>query len=171
MPMMGGNPVLNILWHSQKTNLYFAQCLVTWKLTGIASAVHKSTMVTAVLATGLSLASGLWGRNEVFQLALVAKNPCQRKRHKRLRFNPLVGKIPWRRAWQPTPVFLPGEFHEQRSLAGYNPWSHKESDTTKQLTLSLIQTLWRKGRGHSIVSQFSVEKYHYREWDDCFCLF
>ena len=40
----------------------------------------------------------------------------------------LVGKIPWRRAWQPTPVFLPGEFHGQRNLAGYSPWDNKESD-------------------------------------------
>ena len=38
------------------------------------------------------------------------------------------------RKWQPTPVFLPGEFHRQRSLAGYSPWSHKESDMTEQLT-------------------------------------
>ena len=45
----------------------------------------------------------------------------------------LVGKIPWRRAWQPTPVFLPGESHEQRSLAGYSPWGHKESDTIERL--------------------------------------
>jgi len=37
--------------------------------------------------------------------------------------------MPWRREWQPTPVFLPGESHGQRSLAGYNPWGHKESDT------------------------------------------
>ena len=36
-------------------------------------------------------------------------------------FNPWVKKIPWRREWQPTPVFLPGEFHEQRSLADYSP--------------------------------------------------
>ena len=41
-----------------------------------------------------------------------------------------VGKIPWRPAWQPTPVFLPGEFHGQRSLAGYSPWGRNESDTT-----------------------------------------
>ena len=41
------------------------------------------------------------------------------------------GKIPWRRAWQPTPVFLPGKSHGQRSLAGYSPWGHKESDTTE----------------------------------------
>ena len=43
----------------------------------------------------------------------------------------LVGKIPWRRAWQPTPVFLPGESHEQRSLAGYSPCGGKELDTSQ----------------------------------------
>ena len=41
------------------------------------------------------------------------------------------GWIPWRREWLPTPVFLPGEFHGQRSLAGYSPWGHKESDMTE----------------------------------------
>ena len=51
-------------------------------------------------------------------------------------FDPWVGKIPRRREWQPTPVFLPGEFHGQRSLAGYSPWGHKDSDTTEQLTLT-----------------------------------
>ena len=45
-----------------------------------------------------------------------------------------VGKIPWRRAWQPTPVFLPGESHGQGSLVGYSPWSLKESDTTDWLS-------------------------------------
>ena len=54
-----------------------------------------------------------------------------------------VGKIPWRRAWQPTPVFLLGEFHGQRSLAGYSPWSRKDSDTTGQLTVSLSLSLLR----------------------------
>ena len=46
-------------------------------------------------------------------------------------FNPWVGKIPWRRKWQPTPVPLPGKSHGQRSLVGYSPWGHKESDTTE----------------------------------------
>ena len=46
---------------------------------------------------------------------------------------------PWRRAWQPTPVFLPGEFHGQRSLVGYSPWGRKESDTTERLILLLLQ--------------------------------
>ena len=49
-------------------------------------------------------------------------------------FDLWVGKIPWRREWQPTPVLLPRKFHGQRSLAGYSPWGHKESDKTEQLT-------------------------------------
>ena len=46
---------------------------------------------------------------------------CQCMRQKRCSFHPWVRKIPWRRAWQPTPVLLPGESHGQRSLAGYSP--------------------------------------------------
>ena len=48
-------------------------------------------------------------------------------------FNPWVGKIPWRRKWQSTPVLLPGKSHGQRSLEGYSSWGHKESDTTEWL--------------------------------------
>ena len=44
---------------------------------------------------------------------------------------PWVERLPWRREWLPTPVFLPGESHGQKSLAGYSPWSHKESDMTE----------------------------------------
>ena len=44
----------------------------------------------------------------------------------------------WRREWLPTPGFLPGEFHGQRSLEGYSPWGHRESDMTEQLTQILI---------------------------------
>ena len=47
---------------------------------------------------------------------------------------PGSGRYPWRREWLPTPVFLPGESHEQRSLAGYSPWGHKELDVTERLT-------------------------------------
>jgi len=43
----------------------------------------------------------------------------------RLRFNPCVGKIPWRNKWQPTPVLLPGESHGQRNLADYSQWGFK----------------------------------------------
>ena len=51
---------------------------------------------------------------------------------------------PWRREWQPTPVFLAGEFHGQGSLAGYSPWGHKQSDRTEQLTLSLFAHDYQK---------------------------
>ena len=53
--------------------------------------------------------------------------------------------IPWRRKWQPTPVFLPGEFQGQRSLVGYSPWGRKDSDMTEQLRAALIprkKTAW-----------------------------
>ena len=53
----------------------------------------------------------------------------QSRKCKRHGFDPWVRKIPWRRKWQPTTVFLPGEFHGQRSLAGYSPWGHKRVTT------------------------------------------
>ena len=55
---------------------------------------------------------------------------CQCRRHKRAGFDPWARKIPWRRVWQPNPVFLPGESHGQRSLVGYSPWDCKEADMT-----------------------------------------
>ena len=70
---------------------------------------------------------------------------CQPRRHGRRRVNPWVGKIPWRRAWQPTPVFLPGESHGQRSLAGQSPWDRKELDTTEQLTHTTATELMLSG--------------------------
>ena len=47
------------------------------------------------------------------------------------RFDPCVGEIPWKMKWKSTQVFLPGEFHGERSLVGYNPCGHKESDVTQ----------------------------------------
>ena len=58
------------------------------------------------------------------------KPACQCRRCKRRGFNPWVRRIPWRRAWPRTPVFLSGKSHGQRSLAGYSPWGRKESDTS-----------------------------------------
>ena len=55
----------------------------------------------------------------------------QCRRHKRLGFSPWVGKIPWRRKWQPTPVFLPGKPHGQKSLAGCSSWVCKDLDMTE----------------------------------------
>ena len=57
------------------------------------------------------------------------ESACQRRRHRRCGFSPWVGRGPWRRKWQPTPVFLPGKSHgqrRQRSLAAYSSWGPKE---------------------------------------------
>ena len=55
-----------------------------------------------------------------------------------MQLDPWVGHIPWRRAWQPTPLFLTGESHGQGSLVGYNPRGCKELDMTEQLTHTYI---------------------------------
>ena len=60
-------------------------------------------------------------------------------------FYPWVGKIPWRRAWQPTPVFLFGESHGQRSLEGYSPWGLKELDTADRLSTHAGRTKFGLG--------------------------
>ena len=74
----------------------------------------------------------LLGSREVhldFRVGSVGKEPACKC--KRCGFNPWVGKISWRRAWKPTPVFLLGESHGQRSLAGCSPWGCRELDTTE----------------------------------------
>ena len=65
------------------------------------------------------------------------ESACQGKGHQEVTrcrghgFHLWVGKIPWRRKWQHTPIFLPGKFHGQRSLVGYSPWGRKQLDTPK----------------------------------------
>ena len=60
------------------------------------------------------------------------ESACQ---HRTQGFHPWVRKTPWSRKWQPTPVFLPGEFYGQRSLVGYSPWGCKESEMTEWLNM------------------------------------
>ena len=92
------------------------------------------------------------------QVGLVVKNqPVSAGDIKRCRFNPWVGKIPWRRAWQPTPVFWPGEFHGQRSLACFRPWGHKESNMTE----ATEHTYFRFG--DETLYQSHVQKYEYKD--------
>ena len=68
------------------------------------------------------------------------ESACQYRKPKKHGLDPWVGKILWRRKWQPTPVFLPGKYHGQRSLEGYTPWAHRDWDMTKQLsTISQVQ--------------------------------
>ena len=75
------------------------------------------------------------------------ESTCPRRRLKGHKFHPYVGKTPGRRRCQPAPLFLPGKFHGQRSLVGYNPWACQESDTTEQLNTH-TQTIgqWPKER-------------------------
>ena len=91
----------------------------------------------------------------------MARNlPAQRRKHKRRGFSPWVSKVPWRKKRQPTPIFLPGKSHGQRSLAGYSLWGCRDSDTTEHAcTLELKQLicfqefktssiLWIKAKTH-----------------------
>ena len=68
----------------------------------------------------------------------MVKNLPAKAGTKRHGLNPWVGKIPWRRAWRPTPVFLPGESHGHQSLVGYSPWGRREADTTEALTVPVF---------------------------------
>ena len=81
---------------------------------------------------------------------------CQCRRHKRQGFDSWVSKIPWSRAWPPTPVFFPGESHGQRSLAGYGPWCRKESDTTEAKEHAHAHTHAQNPQG--IVSKTPTDK-------------
>ena len=71
---------------------------------------------------------------------MVKNTPANAGDLRRCGFNPWVGKIPWRRAQQPTPVFLPGESHGQRSLMCYSPYGCKELDTTEATEHSIKVT-------------------------------
>ena len=85
--------------------------------TGKTIALTKWTFVDKVMSLLFNMLSRLI-------VSLVAQRPG---------FDPWVGKIPWRKKWQPTSVLLPGKSHGWRSLAGYNPWGCKELDMTEQL--------------------------------------
>ena len=75
-----------------------------------------------------------------FPCGASGKEPtCQCRRCKRRRFDPWVEKIHWRRKWQPTPVFLPGKSHGQRSLVGYSLKSFTEQDTTEATSSTCLQ--------------------------------
>ena len=70
----------------------------------------------------------------------------QHRRCKRHGFDPWLGKNPWGRKWQPTPVFLPGKFCGQRSLAGYSPWGRKESTGLQRVGHDWTHTNGNKNR-------------------------
>ena len=73
---------------------------------------------------------------------------------KRPRLNPWVRKIPWRTKWLPTPVFLPGKFYGQRSLAGYSPWGCKELDITKYPLPPSIEIHTAISKSYKVILKF-----------------
>ena len=76
--------------------------------------------------------------------AVGKESTCQCRRHKKHRFDPWVGKIPWRGKWQASLGFLPGKFHGQRRLAGPSPWGGKELDTQEHIRTHAVNTVINK---------------------------
>ena len=72
-------------------------------------------------------------------------------------FHAWVEKIPWRREWQPTPIFLPGKSHGQRSVEGYSLHSGKESDLTKQLSTEHNSILFVSLKFSEILMAFVIK--------------
>ena len=97
MGMVGFSKMCYLLWHSHRKNKYFP--------------LYRANFLDKDFPGGSD------GKEFT----------CQCRRYWRLRFDPWVRKISWRRKWQPPPVFLPGKSHGQRSLAGYSPWGSKDS--------------------------------------------
>ena len=79
----------------------------------------------------------------------------------RCRFGPWVQKIPWRRKWQPTPIFLPGKFHGRRSLEGYSPWGRRvrHTEATEHAgMLPLHMTFGKQAVLNNIISKDKTRK-------------
>ena len=100
--------------------------------------INKQNWNVVLIAEVAGFPGGTSGKNST----------CQRRRHKRHRFDPWVGKISWRRTQQPTPVFLPGKSHGQRIPAGYSPKGRKGSDTTKETGRAHTHTFFFKSCSH-----------------------
>ena len=89
----------------------------------------------------------------------MVKNPPAMQETQETGFSPWAGKIPWRRKWQSTPVFLPGESHGQRSLGGYSPWGHKELVTATHMHTCSTEPApqnWKKGQKEQAESSASA---------------
>ena len=133
--------------------LEFFVCL--WRVT-VATIDIKCSLSAALCARDYVRCSGISyerkltvpGFNDITAFnggPVVIESPCQCKRCKRRLWDPWAGKIPWSRKWQPTPEFLSGKYHWQRSLAGYSPcmelqrvrqnWAGTPTDLNMQSTL------------------------------------
>ena len=117
---------------SRITGGFFTSCATTPKSTGVGSL----SLLQWIFLTQESNQGLLHCRQVLYQLSYKGSPAGKLANSQRYFKYQLINKylLNTRRKWQPTPVVLPGESRGQRSLAGYSPWGHKESDTTEQLT-------------------------------------
>ena len=102
-----------------------------------------------VIITTYILASIIW--NKLLSVAsngLLCGSDGRHLQCGRPGFDPWVGNILWRRKWHPTPVLLPGESHGWRSVVGYSPWGHKESDTAERTHFTSLHFIVLKELDH-----------------------
>ena len=98
------------------------------------------------------------------------ESACQCRGYRRHGFD--AGKTPWNRKWQPIPVFLPEKSHEQRSLEGYSPWCHKESDTTEVLNTHIHRKLCSHEHAVHIHTHLNQSQLGFRSTpESCFTVF
>ena len=129
------------VWHSWPAWLRSHHCVEMWlALLWSLSILNKEQLPAPLRMSDLRLHNQQLGASLMAQWSSLLVS----KRHG---FDPWVGKIPWRRTWQPTPVFLPGKSHGRRSLVGYSPCGHKESDlATKSPPISNLNVTSDQGR-------------------------
>ena len=118
-------PCLNFCWKVWAVWFYLSWCVFS-------SGVHMLKSFIALSSLLIFLPLNL--HSPQIGGASGKESNCQCRRCKRHEFDPWIGKIPWRRKWQRTSIFLPGKSHGQRSLARYSPWGHKESETDEWLS-------------------------------------
>ena len=125
-PTQGSNPALP---HCRQMLYHLSHQERRWLSRGKTKSNRCSFLSWSLQSSNLKSLPTVWLRR--WSICLHCGRP---------RFEPWVGKILWRRKWQPTPVLLPGKSHGQRSPVGYSPWGHKESETTERLHFTWLQS-------------------------------
>ena len=115
---------------------------------------------TDLVAEGIPTMGIFFYLINIFKWHIGKESTCQCSRCKRHGFDPWVGKIPWRRKWQPTPVFLPGNFHGQRSLGGYSPYRVAKSRLSAYSTAQSYQMFSE----YSLHSKHCAKVYKHALW-------
>ena len=130
-----GNLTFTFHFHALEKEMATHSSVLSWRTPGTAEpggVTQSRTRLERLSSSSSSLIKLNLTFKEGLPRGSADKEPtCQCRRNKRFRFSPWVWKSPWRRKWQPAPVFLPGKFHGQRSLVGYSLRDHKELAMTE----------------------------------------